>query len=136
MITSKEIDRLIKLNILTETEIIELMGLTTTEMFLIMKEPQNYKQQILTNVYWNPVLLYDCKSVSENFFDKLIPFVEYRYNIEKEEMEGRLENGDTTKSEFDEYVRKLDGHFFPNSNVVSKNIKRIIFSKKEKTYNL
>ena len=132
MTTSREIDRLIKLKILSENEIIELMSLTTTEVFLIMKESQIYKQQILINIYWNPVLLYDCKSISENLIDKLIQFVEYRYMAEKQEMEERLDNGDATKSEFSEYVRKLDEHFFPNSNVVAKNIKRIIFSNKEK----
>ena len=105
MTTSKEIDRLIKSNFLSENEIIELMSLTTAEMFLIMKEPQNYKQQILINIYWNPVLLYDCKSISENLIDKLIQFVEYRYMAEKQEMEERLDNGDTTKKEYNELTK-------------------------------
>ena len=136
MINSKEIDSLISKKVLTEDEIISLMKMTSGEIFLLMKHPRKFKKKVMLNIYWNPSLLYDSNFLSENMIESLITFVDYRYTIEKSEIEIRKSEGYLSSSEYQEYLENLEQRFFPTDNVVSNNIKRIIFSKKEKTYKL
>ena len=75
MITSKQIDKLIKKRFIEETEIMDFMKLTSGDVFLLMKQSKNYKQQILISIYWNPVLLYNCSMVSEHIVENLISFM-------------------------------------------------------------
>lgn len=90
------------------------------------------KEKILIHIYFSPFVLFDQELLSDNIKKILPDFLEYRYNMEMEELEFLYKRGDINKQEYIKskdlinfcyYESSLEGKKIRNTN---KKIKMLV----------
>lgn len=123
------IKRVMDKGYINDSDIIEVMKLNYTEFLNLFDSEKAKANRALYLVYLNPTLLYKLDNLSEELTNALINFVIYKYNLEKEELEYRYQNGEISKKEYEDDILYSEDFYFPDDDVVGKNIKRIMEKK-------
>ena len=123
------IKRVMDKGYINDSDIIEVMKLNYTEFLNLFDSEKVKANRALYLVYLNPTLLYKLDNLSEELTNALINFVIYKYNLEKEELEYRYQNGEISKKEYEDDILYSENFYFPDDDVVGKNIKRIMEKK-------
>lgn len=124
-ISGEKLDRLIRQNVITNEDLSFILLLSNYEFLQMYGNTKSYKNDVLNSIFIDPKQIYDSKLIDEDITSKLIDFVIRRYNDELYEVKTRMLDGEMSEIEFEEYKLKLENYFFPETNEVGKNIKRI-----------
>lgn len=123
---SNYIKRVIDKGYINDFDIIEVMKMEYVEFLNAFDNEKQKTNRALFLIYLNPTLLYKIDNLSDDLTNTLIDFVIYKYNLEKEELEYRYQNGEISKKEYDEDILFSENFYFPCDDVVGKNIRRIM----------
>lgn len=111
--------------VITDKDIYELTNTSFSNM-LDVNQSINTKTKMLKIIYSCPFLLCDQKYISNNIKIILPSFLEYRYNMEIDELENRYKQGCYSKEEYLEEKRKIYFVYYDSSddgkNIIKKGV--------------
>ncbi len=121
--SSKHIDNLLKNDFITCGDIMDIINLDNNQFLDYYPNITTEREKILSEIYLNPKIIYECKNTSEKLINRLVDFVIYKYTSNNNELLYRLELGQISFEEYNKILQEMDAYYFPEDSFIGMVIK-------------